>query len=113
MAMHNPPYPGEFIAEVYLEPNNLSARELAAKLSVSYIEAWQYQFVGSERSELFVGCLPIKDKGVLEAAEVHEFEFRENDAVSIYLNMKLYDAARTSRAHSMKISFSFFQSVDY
>ena len=35
MAMHNPPYPGEFIAEVYLEPNNLSARELAAKLSVS------------------------------------------------------------------------------
>jgi addiction module HigA family antidote len=35
MAMHNPPHPGEFIAEVYLEPNNLSARELAAKLSVS------------------------------------------------------------------------------
>jgi addiction module HigA family antidote len=35
MAMHNPPHPGEFIAEVYLEPNNLSARELAATLSVS------------------------------------------------------------------------------
>ncbi len=35
MAMHNPPHPGEFIAEAYLEPNNLSARELAAKLSVS------------------------------------------------------------------------------
>ena len=35
MAMHNPPHPGEFIADVYLEPNNLSARELAAKLSVS------------------------------------------------------------------------------
>lgn len=35
MAMHNPPHPGEFIATVYLEPNNLSARELAAKLSVS------------------------------------------------------------------------------
>jgi len=35
MAMRNPPHPGEFIAEVYLEPNNLSARELAAKLSVS------------------------------------------------------------------------------
>ena len=35
MAMHNPPYPGEFITEVYLEPNNLSARELAAKLGVS------------------------------------------------------------------------------
>ena len=35
MAMHNPPHPGEFIAEVYLEPNNLSARELASKLGVS------------------------------------------------------------------------------
>ncbi len=35
MAMHNPPHPGEFIAEVYLEPNNLSGRELAAKLGVS------------------------------------------------------------------------------
>ena len=35
MAMHNPPHPGEFITEVYLKPNNLSARELAAKLGVS------------------------------------------------------------------------------
>ena len=32
MAMHNPPHPGEFIAEVYLDPNNLSDRELAGKL---------------------------------------------------------------------------------
>lgn len=24
MAMHNPTHPGEFITEVYLEPNNLS-----------------------------------------------------------------------------------------
>ncbi|MGH8443481.1 MAG: HigA family addiction module antitoxin [Nevskiaceae bacterium] len=35
MAMHNPPHPGEFITEVYLEPNNLSGRELAAKLAVA------------------------------------------------------------------------------
>ena len=35
MKMHNPPHPGEFIVEVYLEPNNLSGRELAAKLGVS------------------------------------------------------------------------------
>ena len=35
MAMHNPPHPGEFITEVYLEPNNLSGRELAEKLDVS------------------------------------------------------------------------------
>jgi addiction module HigA family antidote len=33
--MHNPPHPGEFIAEVYLEPNKLSGRELAAKLGVA------------------------------------------------------------------------------
>ncbi len=35
MAMHHPPHPGEFITEVYLEPNNLSGRELAAKLDVA------------------------------------------------------------------------------
>lgn len=35
MAMHNPPHPGEFITQVYLEPNNLSGRKLAAKLGVS------------------------------------------------------------------------------
>lgn len=35
MPMHNPPHPGEFITEVYLEPNNLSGRELATKLDVS------------------------------------------------------------------------------
>jgi addiction module HigA family antidote len=33
--MHNPPHPGEFITEVYLEPNSLSGRELAATLGVS------------------------------------------------------------------------------
>lgn len=33
--MHNPPHPGEFISEVYLEPNNLSGRELAHSLGVS------------------------------------------------------------------------------
>jgi len=35
MAMHNPPHPGEFITEVYLKPNDLSGRELAAKLQVA------------------------------------------------------------------------------
>ena len=35
MAMHNPPHPGEFITEVYLKPNQLSARELATKLGVA------------------------------------------------------------------------------
>jgi addiction module HigA family antidote len=35
MAMHNPPHPGEFITEVYLEPNAISGRELAKKLGVA------------------------------------------------------------------------------
>jgi addiction module HigA family antidote len=35
MAMHNPPHPGEFIQEVYLEPNELSCRELSSKLGVA------------------------------------------------------------------------------
>ncbi|MFM8515067.1 MAG: HigA family addiction module antitoxin [Actinomycetota bacterium] len=33
--MHNPPHPGEFISEVYLEPFQISGRELAQKLDVS------------------------------------------------------------------------------
>jgi addiction module HigA family antidote len=33
--MHNPPHPGEFITDVYLEPNGISGRELAAKLDVA------------------------------------------------------------------------------
>ena len=35
MAMHSPPHPGEFITAVYLEPNDLSVREMAAALRVS------------------------------------------------------------------------------
>ena len=35
MNMHNPPHPGEFIREVYLEPFGVAARQLALKLGVS------------------------------------------------------------------------------
>jgi addiction module HigA family antidote len=35
MAMHNPPHPGEFISEVYLEPNHISVRTLAGVLNVA------------------------------------------------------------------------------
>ena len=35
MAKNNPPHPGEFITEVYLEPNYITGRELAAGLGVS------------------------------------------------------------------------------
>lgn len=35
MTMFNPPHPGEFITEIYLEPNGISGRELADKLDVA------------------------------------------------------------------------------
>lgn len=35
MTMHSPPHPGEFITGIYLEPNGISGRELAAKLDVA------------------------------------------------------------------------------
>lgn len=35
MAMHNPPHPGEFITDIYLEPNGISGRGLAEKLDVA------------------------------------------------------------------------------
>lgn len=35
MGMHNPPHPGEFIREVYLEPLRISYRTVASKLKVA------------------------------------------------------------------------------
>ena len=35
MHMHNPPHPGTFIKEVYLQPFNISSHTVAEKLKVS------------------------------------------------------------------------------
>ena len=35
MTMHNPPHPGEFIRETYLEPFDISIRSLAGNLGVA------------------------------------------------------------------------------
>jgi len=35
MAMYNPPHPGEFIKEVYLEPLRITPRRVALQLKVS------------------------------------------------------------------------------
>lgn len=35
MDMHNPPHPGEFIRDLYLEPFGFSVRSMAANLAVS------------------------------------------------------------------------------
>jgi addiction module HigA family antidote len=35
MGMHNPPHPGEFLREIYMEPYALSVRKVAGSLGVS------------------------------------------------------------------------------
>ncbi|MGB7297696.1 MAG: HigA family addiction module antitoxin [Burkholderiaceae bacterium] len=35
MGMRNPPHPGEFITAIYLTPNEISGRELAASIGVA------------------------------------------------------------------------------
>ncbi len=35
MKLQNPPHPGEFVTGIYLEPNEIGGRELAAKLDVA------------------------------------------------------------------------------
>lgn len=35
MTMHNPPHPGEFISDVYMEPFGYSCRYIASQLDVS------------------------------------------------------------------------------
>lgn len=35
MTMHAPPHPGEFIQQIYLDPHELSARELSSRLGVA------------------------------------------------------------------------------
>ena len=35
MGMHNPPHPGEFIREIYMEPHGLTVRKVAGSLGVS------------------------------------------------------------------------------
>ena len=35
MAVHNPPYPGEYIRETYVEPFDMSIRSLAENLGVA------------------------------------------------------------------------------
>ena len=47
MAMHNPPHPGEFIRETYIEPFDISIRSLAENLGVA---AFTLACVVSERS---------------------------------------------------------------
>ncbi|ODS29664.1 MAG: transcriptional regulator [Candidatus Scalindua rubra] len=35
MSMHDPPHPGEFIREIYMEPFGLSSRKVARSLNVA------------------------------------------------------------------------------
>jgi len=49
MTMHNPPHPGEFIRETYIEPFDISIRSLAENLGVA---ASTLARIVSERSAL-------------------------------------------------------------
>jgi len=49
MAMHNPPHPGEFIRETYIEPFDISIRSLAESLGVA---ASTLTRITSERSSI-------------------------------------------------------------
>jgi len=49
MTMHNPPHPGEFIRETYIEPFDISIRSLAGNLGVA---ASTLARIVSERSAL-------------------------------------------------------------
>ena len=49
MAMHNPPHPGEFIRETYIEPFDISIRSLAESLGVA---ASTMARITSERSAI-------------------------------------------------------------
>ncbi len=49
MAMHNPPHPGEFIREPYIEPFDISIRSLAESLGVA---ASTMARITSERSAI-------------------------------------------------------------
>ena len=49
MAMHNPPHPGKFIREIYIEPFDISIRSLAENLGVA---ASTLTRITSERSSI-------------------------------------------------------------
>ena len=45
--MHNPPHPGEFITDIFLELHGISGRELAVKLDVAHspvesLQRWRF-----------------------------------------------------------------------
>ena len=52
MAMHNPPHPGKFIRETYIEPFDISVRSLAESLGVA---ASTLARIVSERSAIRPG----------------------------------------------------------
>ncbi len=62
MAMHNPPHPGEFISEVYLEPNNLRWSRACCQTRCVRFHAESHP-EGNERHQPRNGPAPCKALG--------------------------------------------------
>lgn len=45
MIMHNPPHPGEFISDTYLEPFGYSCRFMATQLAVQQKAGWRCRII--------------------------------------------------------------------
>lgn len=73
-----------------------------------FLEAWQHMEVGHDR---FAGCLEIKDREIFGDVELSSIAFRAADADSIYLDMKLYGPDNKSRLYSIRVPFTFIDTI--
>ena len=68
--MFNPPHPGAFIQEVYLEPNGMSGRELALRLSKALGRSAESWLTMQDNYDLW------QAKQTLDLANVSKIEFK-------------------------------------
>ena len=91
MAMHNPPHPGEFITEVYLQPHGISGRELAQRLNVA----------ASTLSRILKGSSRVTPDMALRLSKAirrsHESWLAMQDAHDLWIARQYTDLARVSK----------------
>lgn len=90
-SMHNPPHPGEFISEVFLEPFEISGRELAQRLDVA----------ASTLSRILNGTSRVTPEMALRLAKTlgrtPESWLAMQDAHDLWLARKQVDLRRVTR----------------
>ena len=91
MPMHNPPHPGEFITDVYLEPHGISGRELAQTLDVA----------ASTLSRILKGTSRVTPEMALRLAKAigrsPESWLAMQDAHDLWVARKLVDLQRVGK----------------